>query len=145
MEPLSYLGIMDENGKFLPNSPAAFKAGAKAFAGKAIRVTFEIPKETRSDQQNRALYKLAVKPFCEYMGYRFNIEADKEYVRKEILIAAGHCELRRALDGTERLEAKPTRKMDTAAFSDLFQAIQQLGAQYGLVIEDPEPEMAVPR
>lgn len=139
MEPLVYLGMMGEDGKFHPDSPSAFRAGAKAFAGKRLRVTLDIPRETRSDRQNRAFYGLAVKRFCEYMGYRFNIEADKEYVKREILLAVGHCVTRRGLDGKERREPKPTKKLDTKEFSDLFEAIQMLGAEHGIVIPDPEP------
>lgn len=141
MEPLTYLGMMGEDGKFHPNSPTSFKAGAKAFAGRPVKVTFEEPRETRSDRQNRAFYGLAVRAFCEHMGYRFNLEADKEYVKREMLIAVGHFTMRRGLDGTEKPEPKPTRKMDTKDFSDLFQAIQELGAEMGIVIPDPDPEL----
>ena len=142
MEALVYLGAMGEDGKFHADSPSAFRAGAKAFAGKRLRVTFEEPRETRSDRQNRAFYGLAVKAFCEHMGYRFNSVLDREYVKREILIAVGHFDRRRGLDGKEKLEPKPTKKLDTREFAELYEAIQVMGAEIGVMVPDPEPEMA---
>lgn len=142
-EALSYLGVFGDDGKFHPDSPNAFRAGAKAFTGKRTKVTLELPKETRSDRQNRFLYGVVVRAFCEYMGYRFNSTADKEYVKREILLEVGHYDLKRSLDGTERREPKPTRKMDKQTFGDLCAALQQMGAEYGIVIPDPESPQAM--
>ena len=142
LDPVTYDGTVDDNGKFFPYNPGAFKFALRPFRGKRLRVTFEEYRETRSSQQNRAFYGLAVKAFCEHMGYRFANQRDKEFVKGQILEGIGWYEIAKGIDGKPKHKIKPTSNMSTQAFSEMYEAIQQLGAEYGVVVPDPDWTMA---
>lgn len=144
MEPMSYLGVKGENNKFQPDSPKAFSLALAGFKpGQRVRVTFDMERDTRSERQNKAFYGVVVRYFCEFMGYRFGNEREKEYVKGQVLEAVGHYELVRGLDGKEKKLVKPTKKMEKKAFSELYEACQELGATMGIMIPDPESPQAM--
>ena len=138
LDPVAYEGTVDENGKFFPYSPGAFKFALRPFRGRHIVVRFEEWKATRSNQQNRAFYGIVVKSFCEHLGYRFANAREKEFVKAQILEAVGWYDIVKGIDGKDKHMIKPTSNMDTKAFSELYEACQQLGAEYGCPIADPE-------
>lgn len=143
IEPMSYPGRFDAAGKFHPKDPGAFRHAGVPFKGKAGLVTFEELKTTRSNRQNRAFFGIVVRAFCEHMGYRFANARDKEFVKDQILLGVGHYTVRKGLGGREVHEAMPTHNMDPRAFKELYEACQELGAQEGLVIPDPESPVAL--
>ncbi len=142
-EPMAYAGHVDEVGKFHPVNPGAFKYAGVPFRGKDVILTWEERKTTRSNRQNRAFYGIVVKAFCEYMGYRFANARDKEFVKDQILLGIGHYEIRKGLRGQNVQEVKPTHNLDAKAFKEMYEACQQLGAENGLVIPDPESALAL--
>lgn len=113
------------------------------FRDKDVIVTFEERKTTRSNRQNRAFYGIVVKAFCEHMGHRFANARDKEFVKGVILNGIGHYEIRKGLRGEVVHDAKPTSNLNTQEFKELYEACQQLGAENGLVIPDPESALAL--
>lgn len=138
-EAVEYVGVVDmDSAKFEPDSPGAFRFAFAPFKGKKVRLRIEEWKATRSNQQNRAFYALVVRSFCEYMGYRFGNEREKEYVKAQVLEAVGHYTIERGLDGKEKKLIKSTSRLDKREFSELFEACQQLGAENGIVIDDPD-------
>jgi len=140
---MAYAGHVDGAGKFHPSNPGAFKFAGIPFKDKDVIVTFEERKTTRSNRQNRAFYGIVVKAFCEHMGYRFINARDKEFVKDQILLGIGHYEIRKGLGGKVVHEVKSTSNLDTRAFKELYEACQQLGAENGLVIPDPESAVAL--
>lgn len=143
MEPMAYAGTVDEAGKFRPINPGAFKFSFVPFKGRDVILTIEERRTTRSNRQNRAFYGIVVKAFCEHMGYRFNNARDKEFVKSVILNGIGHYEIRKGLRGETVHDVKPTSNLDTREFKELYEACQQLGAENGLVIPDPESALAL--
>lgn len=143
LDPVAYEGTVNETGKFFPYSPNAFKFALRPFVGKRIKVTFEEYRDTRSNQQNRAFYGIAVKLFCEYMGYRFSSAREKEFVKNQILEAIGHYDIVKGIDGRPKNMIRPTSNMDTREFSEMYEACQELGASLGLVIPDPDSAHAM--
>lgn len=143
MDPVSYLGVKGEGGRFAPDSPQAFKYAMAAFQpNQRVRVTFEAYAETRSNRQNRFFWGVVVRAFCEHMGYRFGNARDKEFVKDQILIGIGHWEAKEGLGGQKVKVVKPTHNMPAKDFKSLVEACQELGASIGLVIADPESPRA---
>lgn len=145
-DSVEFLGRPTETGHFAPEYPKALAAFLRSKAGKKdalLRVTIEDWKPTRSNQQSRAWWGLVVKPFCEYMGYRYSSEHDRRYVHEQILIAIGHCEDAPELTGEVRKRALPTHDLKADKFWELYEGAQELGAGLGIVIPDPERAKAM--
>ena len=144
MDPLAFLGTKGEDGRFKADSPKAFSFAMAGFKpGQRVRVTFEAEGDNRTERQNRMFYGVVVRYFCEYMGYRFGNELEKEYVKAQVLEQVGHYDLVRGLDGKEKKLVKPTRKMDKKAFSELYEACQELAASLGVVLPDQNSQQAM--
>jgi hypothetical protein len=134
---VAYIGQVDADGKFIPDSPNAFKYALRPFRGLTVQVTFEEYKPTRSDRQNRAWFGIVIKEFMGYMG-----ERDKLYVHQEVCKAIGHYEIKESFEGPVKVP-KSTRRLSAEKFSELYKAAQELGATFGIVIPDPESAQAL--
>lgn len=135
---VAYIGTVGEDGKFIPDSPGAFKYALRPFpVGTNILITFEELKNTRSNRQNRAWFGIVIKEFMGYMG-----ERDKLYVHAEVCKAIGHYEVRESFEGPVKVP-KPTRRLSSDKFSELYKAAQELGASLGLMIPDPDSKYAL--
>jgi hypothetical protein len=145
-ESVEFLGRPTDDGHFRAESPKALAAflAARARHGKErkkdmlLRVTIEDWKPTRTNQQNRAWFGIVVKLFCEHMGHRYGNAHEKEFVHEQILINIGHCETVRSFHGELKERALPTHDLEADKFWDLYERAQQLGAEMGIVIPDPE-------
>lgn len=138
VDGVAYLGEKGEDGKFRPDSPKAFSLAMARFQPKEkIKITFEKHHETRSNAQNRAFFGIVVKAFCDFMGYRFNNERDRLYVKDCILELVGHTETVKALNGEMKVRPLPTSKLSKPAFSDLYARCQEEGAKLGIFLPDP--------
>lgn len=136
-EAVEYVGEVDtESAKFHPDSPGAFRYAFAPFKGKKVRLRIEEWKKTRTNQQNRAWFGIVVKRFMDHQG-----ERDKEYMHRVILEHIGHYDLVETLGKTEK-RLKRTSNLSTREFSELYEAAQQLGAEYGIVIPDPDSTQA---
>jgi hypothetical protein len=134
---VQYVGDVDEaTAKFRADSPGAFRFAFAPFKGKKVKLTIEEWKATRTNQQNRAWFGIVVKLFMQHQG-----ERDKEYMHRVILEHIGHYDLVETLGKTEK-RLKRTSKLSTREFSELYEAAQQLGAEYGIMIPDPESAQA---
>lgn len=144
MDGVAYLGEKGEDGKFKPDSPKAFSFAMAGFKPKQrVRVIFEEYKETRSNRQNRYFWGVVVRAFCEYMGYRFANARDREFVKDQILTGIGHYELKMGLGGKEIKVVKGTHNLPAREFKEMVEACQELGAENGIVIADPESPRAL--
>lgn len=121
-----------EAGRFIPDSPGAFKFAFRPFEGKAVEVLVREFKKTRSNRQNRAWFGIVIKAFMDYMG-----ERDKLYVHTKVLEAIGHYEVKMVF-GKEDKKVLPTHNLKADKFKALYEAAQELGAQYGVMIPDPD-------
>lgn len=138
MDPVSYIGKKGEDGKFKPDSPRAFSFALAPFkTDEKIKVTFETHHETRSNAQNRAFFGIVVKEFCRFMGYRFNNERDRNYVKEQVLELVGHCETVPGFHGQMKVRVLPTHNLSKPAFKDLYERCQEEGAALGIVLPDP--------
>lgn len=138
MDPMAYLGVKGENGRFQPDSPKAFSLALARFQAKEkIKVTFEKYHETRSNAQNRAFWGIVVRAFSDYMGYRFNNERDRNYVKDCLLELIGHTEAVAGLNGEMKVRVLPTSKLSKPAFKDLYERCQEEGAKLGVFLPDP--------
>lgn len=135
-DAVAYAGIVGEDGKLHPDSPGAFKFAFTPFKGKKVKLTIEEWKETRSNQQNRAWFGIVIKYFMEYMGIR-----DRLYVHRVILEHIGHYDLVEVFGKMEK-KIKSTHNLPKREFSELYEAAQQLGAEFGIVIPDPTSAQA---
>lgn len=136
-EAVEYVGAVDEGtAKFHPDSPGAFRFAFAPFKGKKVRLRIEEWKQTRTNQQNRAWFGIVVKEFMRHTG-----ERNKEYMHRVILEHVGHYDLVETLGKMEK-RIKPTSKLSTREFSELYEAAQQLGAEYGIMIPDPDSSQA---
>ena len=134
MEPVSFLGRVSEDGaKWAPNSPNAFKFAFKPFKGKETWVTVEEYKEIHTDPQRAYWWGVVVKLFMEAMA-----ERDSYYVHRWILVRVGHCkEVVNKLTGEVTKEPLRTRRVAKDTYSRNIEAAQQLGAEFGIYIPDP--------
>ncbi len=136
----TYRGKATEDGKFVPDSPAALRAllQTKAKGKKDIAITVDDWKPLQTDPQRRVWFGIVVKRFCEYMGYRFNNKDDREFVHHQILIACGRYDIKKIFGKEEKVAHSMKRgSMTTEQFSELLADVQQLGAEQGVVIPDP--------
>lgn len=138
MDPVAFIGTKGEDGKFKADSPKSFSFALAGFKpGQKIKVTFEEYHETRSNAQNRAFWGIVVKEFCAFMGYRFNNERDRNYVKDQVLELIGHCETVAGLNGEMKVRVLPTSKLSKPAFKDLYERCQEEGAKLGVFLPDP--------
>lgn len=135
---IAYTGTVGkEDGRLYPDNPEDLRFAITYFKGKKVKIIIEELKETRSNQQNRAWFGIVVKAFMEQTGIR-----DKLYMHRVILEHIGHYDLVEVLGKMEK-KVKSTHDLQKKDFSVLYEAAQQLGAEYGVMIPEPNASMQV--
>ncbi len=111
---------------------ATFLAGLST--EKAWELVVRPFKNTRSNQQNRALWGLAYKLLSEHTGH------EPEELHEYFLGEFGGWEIKNILGQKKRVPKMRSHKMTTLEFSDFFAFIQRRSAEtVGVFIPDPDP------
>jgi hypothetical protein len=111
---------------------ATFLAGLST--EKAWELVVRPFKNTRSNQQNRALWGLAYKLLSEHTGH------EPEELHEYFLGEFGGWEIKNILGQKKRVPKMRSHKMTTLEFADFFAFIQRRSAEtVGVFIPDPDP------
>jgi hypothetical protein len=104
---------------------------------KPWRVTVEQYKPRRSDQQNRFLWGYVYKTICEHLpGWTADDVHD---------FCLGECYGWETVEGLGRKRLRPVQrssKMNKQDFADYISWIQQRMAEHGILIDDPDQQVA---
>ena len=106
-----------------------------ALPGKALRVTVEEVKRRRSDEQNKYWWGVVVATFCQRLE-GWSPEDVHTYLCGE------HFGWER-IEGLGKVRLRPVRrssKLSKAEFADLVAHAQQIGAEHGIYIPDPNEQ-----
>lgn len=134
----AFMGFVSEEGKLTLDSPAAFKAFYKRFAGYEVEVEIRKKRTKRSDAQNRAFHA-CITPWAAEEGH--NIEDLKQDILREVF---GELETVNAITGeVKKVLAEPhTSKLDTVKFSVLMERTVELAAGCGVILLLPDEYLA---
>ena len=97
--------------------------------------------KTRTDQQNAALFGVAYPPLCKHIGCTpdelHEIMCMKAFGTKETTIAG--IVRTSPMRTTTRNERGERDVIDVQRFSDFYSMVQQIGAECGVWVPDPDP------
>lgn len=126
----SFVGRV-EKGKFLPESPKAFKEAFYPFEKKRVLLSLRKYQEKRSNPQNRYYFGVVVKIIGLFIG-----EADPEAVH-DMLKNQFNYEIK-VVGGKEIRVPQSTADLDTDAFAQYIERIRAWASEWlGLYIPDP--------
>ena len=102
-----------------------------ALPGKPLRVTVEVAKRKRSDDQNRALWGVAYRALRDATGN------DPEDLHEFFLGEWGGWEVVDVMGQKRRRPMRRSSKLSTAEFADFYAFIQQRAAECGFYVPSP--------
>ncbi len=105
-----------------------------ALPGKALRVTVEVARKKRSDDQNRALWGVAYKALSDATGH------DPADLHEFFLGECFGWEVIEVMGQRKRRPAKRSSKLTTAEFAEFYDFIQRRAAEAGFWVPSPGEE-----
>jgi hypothetical protein len=120
------------NGELRPVSLVAFRQAMKRFSNEArVVISVKVLRARRSNQQNRFYHGVVIPLFAEHCGYQFDDMKDAlalKLLPKEVTDPT---------TGEVHVVPGHTSELTTKEFNALIERAQQLGAEMGLYIPDP--------
>jgi hypothetical protein len=121
--------------KFRKESREFLEAALMQFADGYVSVRVERVQRHRTSRQNRFWHGVIIPLFAEHCGY--HVDEMKRTLAVELLPV----ETTR-LDGSVVITGGRTSELTVKQFNDLIERAQQLGAEMGIVIPDPNQAVA---
>lgn len=107
-----------------------------ALPGKPLRVTVEVAKRKRSDEQNRALWGVAYKALEDATGN------DPKELHNFFLGEHFGWEVIDVMGQKKRIPAKRSKRLSTVEFAEFYAFIQRRAAECGYYVPDPNEAAA---
>jgi NinB protein len=128
-------GVIDQ-GKLRLSGRQGFDAAISRFPDGHVVVTVKVARRKRSSAQNRFFHGVVIPLFAEHCGYELTEMKDAlalELLPKEVVDVK---------TGEVRIVPGHTSELTTTQFNDLIERVQRLGAEMGIIIPDPDSEVA---